>query len=161
MRVRLIASAAMLAAVGGFIACNDSTGPSGTTYIATLTGANERPTPNTSSATGLATFELIGNTLSYTITVNGLTNPATGAHIHVGGSEVAGPIVVPFLVAFTRTGTVSSGTIDLTFPVVCGATCSITGDSLRVLLNNGNSYVNVHDAAPFAGGEVRGQIMRQ
>ena len=160
MRLRSIASAAILAALGGFIACNDSTSPSpGTTYIATMTGANERPTANTSTATGTATYVLNGNLLTYTVTVSGLTAPASGAHIHVGASNQAGPIVVPYLVAATQNGTVSSGTIDLTFPIVSGNS-SITGDSLKVLLNNGNAYTNVHNAS-FPGGEIRGQIIRQ
>ena len=160
MRVRIIASVAILAAVGGFIACSDSTGVSSTTYIAALNGANERPTPNTSTATGTATYVLTGNSLSYTITVNGLSAPASGAHIHVGGASVAGPIVVPYTVASTQTGTVTSGTLDLGNPIVCGSTCTITGDSLKVLLNNGNAYSNVHNSV-YPGGEIRGQIIKQ
>ena len=160
MRVRLIASAATLAAIGGFVACNDSTGVSGTTYMSIMTGANERPTPNTSAATGTSTYVLTGNQLSYSISVTGLTTPATGAHIHVGASTVAGPIVVPYTVSATQNGIVSSGTIDLTFPIVCGNNCSISGDSLKVLLNNGNAYTNVHNST-FPGGEIRGQIVRQ
>lgn len=161
MLVRIIAIAAILAAVGGFIACNDSTSPSsGITYIATLNGANERPTPNTSTATGTATYVLTGNSLSYTIAVSGLTTPASAAHIHVGSAAVAGPVVVPYTVAATQSGTVTAGTFDLSFPIVCGNNCSITGDSLKVLFNNGNAYVNVHNAT-YPGGEVRGQIIRQ
>jgi len=159
MRVRLIASAAILAAAGGFIACNDSTGPSGTTYIATLTGANERPTPNTSTATGTATYVLSGNLLSYTIVVSGLTVPASAAHLHVGGPSVVGPVLVPYTVSATQTGTITTGTIDLTFPVVSGNS-SVPGDSIKVLLNNGNAYANVHNSI-YPGGEVRGQIIRQ
>ena len=159
MRVRLFASATMLAAAG-FVACNDSTtAPASTTFIATMTGANERPTPNTSSATGTATYVLTGNLLSYVVTVNGLTAPASGAHIHVGASTVAGPIVVPYTVSATQSGVVSTGTIDLTFPIVSGNS-SITGDSLKVLLNNGNAYTNVHNSS-FPGGEIRGQIVKQ
>jgi hypothetical protein len=159
MRVRILASAVVLAAIGGFIGCSSSTGVSGTTYISTMTGANERPTANTSTATGTATYVLNGNQLSYTVSVTGLTTPATGAHIHVGASTVAGPIIVPYTVSATQNGIVSSGTIDLTFPIVSGNS-SITGDSLKVLLNNGNAYTNVHNST-FPGGEIRGQIVRQ
>lgn len=159
MRVRLYASATMLAAVT-FVACNDSTtAPASTTFVATMTGANERPTPNTSTATGTATYVLTGNLLSYVVTVNGLTAPASGAHIHVGASTVAGPVVVPYTVSATQSGVVSTGTIDLTFPIVSGNS-SITGDSLKVLLNNGNAYTNVHNSS-FPGGEIRGQIVKQ
>jgi ABC-type proline/glycine betaine transport system substrate-binding protein len=159
MRVRLIASAAILAAVGGFIACNDSTAPDSITYVALLNGANERPNAATTSATGVATYVLRGNELSYTVTVNGLSANTTMSHIHRGDATVAGPIIVPYLVAATQAGTVTSGTIDLSFPVVSG-TSTITGDSLKVLLNNGNAYTNVHTST-FPGGEIRGQIVRQ
>jgi hypothetical protein len=159
MRMRLFASATALAAAG-FVACNDSTtAPASTTFIATMTGANERPTANTSTATGTATYVLTGNLLSYVVTVNGLTTPASGAHIHVGASTVAGPVIVPYTVSATQNGVVSSGTIDLTYPIVSGNS-SITGDSLKVLLNNGNAYTNVHNST-FPGGEIRGQIIKQ
>ncbi len=159
MRVRLFASATMLAAAG-FVACNDSTtAPTSTTFVATMTGANERPTPNTSTATGTATYVLTGNLLSYVVTVNGLTAPASGAHIHVGASTVAGPVVVPYTVSATQSGVVSTGTIDLTYPIASGNS-TITGDSLKVLLNNGNAYTNVHNSS-FPGGEIRGQIIKQ
>jgi hypothetical protein len=159
MRVRILASAAVIAALGAMIACGTSTGVSSTTYVSTMTGANERPTANTSAATGTATYVLNGNQLSYTVSVTGLSAPASGAHIHVGASTVAGAIVVPYTVSATQNGIVSSGTIDLTFPIVSGNS-SITGDSLKVLLNNGNAYTNVHNSV-FPGGEIRGQIVRQ
>ena len=159
MRVRLIASVTVLI-TAGFVACNDSTtAPASTTFVATMTGANERPTPNTSTATGTATYVLTGNLLSYVVTVNGLTAPASGAHIHVGASTVAGPIVVPYTVSATQSGVVSTGTIDLTYPIVSGNS-TITGDSLKVLLNNGNAYTNVHNSS-FPSGEIRGQIVKQ
>jgi CHRD domain len=159
MRVRILASAAILAAVGGFLACNDSTAPESITYISTLSGANEKPNAVTTPATGTATYVLTGNTLTYTITVNGLTSNTTMSHIHVGSSAVAGPIVVPYTVYAIQSGLVSSGSIDLTHPVASGAN-TISGDSLRVLLENGNAYTNVH-TGNFPAGEVRGQIIRQ
>lgn len=161
MRVRLIASAAILTAVGGgFIACNDSsTGPDSITYIATLSGANEKPNAVATAATGTATYTLTGNTLTYTITVTGLSSTTTMSHIHVGSSAVAGPIVVPYTVYAIQNGLVSTGSIDLTNPVASGSN-TITGDSLKVLLNNGNAYTNVH-TTNFPAGEIRGQIVRQ
>ncbi len=158
MRVRLIDVASLLAVVVAY-ACSDSTSPAGTRYISTMTGPNERPTPNTSAATGTATYVLTGNLLAYTVTVSGLTAPASGSHIHIGASSVAGPIIVPYTVSATQNGVVTSGTIDLTYPVVSGSS-SITGDSLKVLLENGNAYTNVHNSS-FPGGEIRGQIVKQ
>ena len=160
MRLRIIASAAIVVTAAGFLACNDSTAPSSTTFVATLSGANERPTANTSTASGTATYVLTGNTLAYTIAVTGLTNVPSGHHIHVGGSTVAGPVVVGFPAVATQSGVIATGTIDLSStPSVTGGV--ISGDSLKVLLNNGNAYTNVHTAPTYPGGEIRGQIVRQ
>ena len=159
MRVRILATAVLVVAIGGFLACSDSTAPDSTTYIATLNGANERPNPVTTTATGTATYLLRGNELTYTVTVNGLSSNVTGSHIHVGASTVAGPIVVGYTAYAVQNGVVTSGTLDLTKAVASGAN-TISGDSLRVLLNNGNAYTNVH-SANFPGGEIRGQIIRQ
>jgi hypothetical protein len=165
MRVRLIASAAILTAVGGgFLACNDSsTGPASTTYIATLNGANEKPNAVTTPATGTATYTLTGNTLTYTITVTGLTSTSTMSHIHLGSGAVAGPVIVPYTVYAIQNGLVTTGTIDLSNPVSSNSATlanTISGDSLKVLLNNGNAYTNVH-TLNFPAGEIRGQIIKQ
>jgi hypothetical protein len=164
MRVRLLASAAILTAVGGFLACNDSsTGPASTTYLATLNGANEKPSPVTTPATGTATYTLTGNTLTYTITVTGLTSTTTMSHIHVGSGAVAGPVIVPYTVYAIQNGLVSTGSIDLSNPVSSNSATganTISGDSLKVLLNNGNAYTNVH-TLNFPAGEIRGQIIKQ
>jgi hypothetical protein len=164
MRVRLIASAAILTAVGGgFLACNDSsTGPDSTTYIATLNGTNEKPAVAT-SATGTATYTLTGNTLTYTIVVTGLTSTSTMSHIHLGSADVAGPVIVPYTVYAIQNGLVTTGSIDLSNRVSSNSATlanSITGDSLKVLLNNGNAYTNVH-TLNFPAGEIRGQIIKQ
>ena len=127
-----------------------------------MTGANERPTANASTASGTAVYVLTGRQLTYTISVNGLSAAASGAHIHVGGSTIAGPVVVPFTVSATQSGVVSSGTIDLTYPVVSGSS-SISGDSLKVLLENGNAYTNVHNSssrAASSAGRSRGNSGR-
>ena len=82
--------------------------------------------------------------------MNGLSGPATAAHIHVGAMGVAGPPVYKFTVEKVTNGTVAQGTIDLTKNVSMG----VSGDSLKVLLANGNAYVNVHTAA-HGDGEIR------
>ena len=48
---------------------------------------------------------------------------------------------------------------DFSQPGSNGTTTS-TGDSLRVLLNNGGLYTNV-PTAQFGGGEIRGPIVKQ
>ena len=115
-------------------------------YMAKMNGATETP-PNTEKATGTATLTLAGNQLRYTITVQGLSGPATAAHIHLGKVGISGPPVYTFTIKKIADGTLAEGSVDLTKDVSKG----VSGDSLKVLLNNGNAYVNVHTAAHGAG----------
>jgi hypothetical protein len=127
-------------------------------YLAQLSSANEVPAVAV-PATGTATFVLTGKTLRYTVMVNGLSGNAAASHIHVGAAGTNGGIVYPFTASPVQIGQVAAGTIDLTQPVSNGTT-SISGDALITLLNSGTLYTNVHTAAN-AGGEIRGQIIRQ
>ena len=164
MRSRVILGASALASVAAFAACgSDSavavdTTPT-VTYISQLSAANEKPNANASTATGTATYTLKGNTLSFVVTVNGLAAPATASHIHVGSAAVSGPVIVPYVTGSVQSGNVTAGTIDLSATISNG-TSTITGDSLKVLLNNGNAYTNVHTSTN-PGGEIRGQIVKQ
>lgn len=166
MRSRVIAGAVVVASVALFAACgsdNDSTTPTvtSTTYMSTLNGANEPPPPvRVTNATGTATYVRTGSRLTFSITANGLTAPVTAAHIHVGAAGVNGGVIVPYTInPGIVTGVVTSGTIDLSLPIVNGAT-SITGDSLMKLFDTGLAYTNVHTST-YAGGEIRGQITKQ
>ena len=163
MNFRTLAPALAAASLTAFAACGSDTPttvtPKPVIYTASLSAANERPTANGSAATGTATYTLVGNSLSYIVSVSGLTGPATASHIHVGPTTASGPVIVPYVTASVATGNVASGTIDLTQPISNGTT-SISGDSLKVLLNNGGAYTNVH-TAQFGPGEIRGQIIKQ
>ena len=162
MNSRIILGAVVVVSVAFFSACGteSSTTPvvTSTTYLSTMNGNNEVPARAT-TATGTATYVLTGNSLSFVVTVAGLTGPALASHIHVGPTTASGPVIVPFVTASVASGNVTSGTIDLTQVINPGPN-QITGDSLKVLLNNGQAYTNVHTAA-FGGGEVRGQIIKQ
>ena len=154
MSLRVIAVAASAALLAS---CKSSTDVSPTvTYTATLNGANEVPA-RAVTGTGLATFTLKNNLMTYTVVVNGLTGPATASHIHAGVSTCACPVVFPFAVTAVATGTVAGGVIDFTLTTPTGS--NINSDSLMKLFNNGNGYVNVHTAA-FPGGEVRGPLVK-
>ena len=155
-----VALAVVLGTVGTMLACSDdSTAPDQSiTYVAQLKGANEVPALAV-TGTGTATFTLTGKSLSYRVTVTGLTGNAAASHIHLGAAGVNGNILVPFNAAPVQTGEVASGIIDLTLPVSDGQGSSITGDQLLDLLNRGMLYTNVHTAA-HPGGELRGQITK-
>jgi hypothetical protein len=157
--------ALLFVAVAAFLAvaaCNDDEGPEAETYTATLNGANERPNPVTTNATGAATFTLGNDSMTFTITGVGLTG-VTAAHIHgpASAAQAAGVLVTLFGQAApginVANGTVSSGKFpSASFTIKAG----VTIDSVLVLLRSGQAYVNVHTVAN-PGGEIRGQLARQ
>jgi hypothetical protein len=132
------------------------------TWRATMTAAQETPTPTgaTTGANGQAWFIDIGTTVTWHLQYAGLTSNATAAHIHRAAAGVAGPVIVP-LTVIGQTSGVLEGTVDMTLADVApSSTETVSPDSLRTLLNNGNAYVNVHTTTNGAG-EIRGQIARR
>lgn len=113
-------------------------------YAFDLCAEQETP-PNASAAQGAAyiTTDLLNTHLEYRYIVDGLSGPATAAHIHDGAFGTAGPVYLP---VFTPSP-VGSGQ----FP--------ITGNDV-VKLESGDTYLNIHTAAN-PGGEIRGQVRRQ
>ncbi len=156
--------AIVLAGVTAACDSGSGTGPSEERFIATLTGTSERPTPVTTNTTGTATLTFTSDTtISYAITlVNGTA--ITAAHIHIGGPEVAGPIVVGLFQASAGSpvnianGTLVEGRVT---PGNMGTnTLGLNFESLKGLIRGGGTYVNVHSTAN-PGGVVRGQLMPQ
>jgi hypothetical protein len=125
------------------------------TYTADMKGSMETP-PNPGNASGHAKLTVGQHKMRYEIDVSDLSGPATMAHIHIGKMGEAGPPIVTFAVKAAGNGKIADGTIDLTAAMTKG----VSSDSLMVLLNNGNAYINVHTAA-HGGGEIRGQVVRQ
>jgi hypothetical protein len=140
-------------------ACGSDTAVSAApiTYTAELRGTNEVPVIGTSAA-GTATLRLSGSVVSYEVVASGFTTTLTVGHIQIGGAGIIGPSIVALPIV-AQSGTVSTGTIDLSVPVTFN-TVTISGDSLRTLLETGQAYVNLHTAAA-PGGEIRGQIVRR
>ena len=139
-------------------------GPAGPTgdpgienFTADLNEANVT-VPTGSTATGTASFSVVGQVLLYSIDVTGLAG-TTAVHIHgpaavgVNGGVIQG-------LCNSGDAPVCEATTPLTGVLVAGAATrsSIPFDSLVVLMGNGNAYVNVHTTA-FGGGEIRGQIV--
>lgn len=142
---------------------DDGIAPSpGDQFTATLNGANERPTPVTTGASGTATFDVAGGTVAYQIEVDDIAG-VTEAHIHLGAANVAGPVLVPlFEEPPPGTDTLDQAVlVDSSFTAAAIQAISgspvISLDSLLVLMGNGNAYANVHTVANPAG-EIRGQI---
>jgi len=170
---RILARAITLLGAGILTACGSSksTQPNNSiTFVANLTGANERPTPTNSTATGTwkGVLNTQTNVMTYTLTYSGLSGSSSGAHIHAqADANTTASVVLNFATfagattAFTNgnaAGT-AAGTVNMSGGTVTGL--SITGDSLLKAMNAGMAYVNVHSTPSFGGGEIRGQIVRQ
>lgn len=150
-------------------------------FNATLSGANERPTSNLSTATGFSvlfyddfgTAPLTDDLMSITTWANGLgsalRNPSLGqaAHIHFPAdtSQTAGSVVNLTVPAAPLTGSYSTGGAPGSvtfFSVVSGpaptGTSTANGGTMTLLeaLLGGKAYVNVHTTT-FTAGEIRGQ----
>ena len=151
-RLSLTMGAAMIAC------CADGTTPASVaTYSAVLSGVREVPSAST-TATGQAMLTLTGTTLTYTVSASGFSTPLTVGHIHIAPAGAVGPVIVPVTLV-AQTGTVAAGTVNLS-GLVSYNTLTLSGDSLLILINAGQTYVNLHTAA-YPGGEIRGQILRQ
>jgi hypothetical protein len=169
MRSRLLISAFALTLTGVIASCEDTitaidrSFEENATWVAILNGANERPTPVTTPATGRAFF--VDNTTSITffIDYSGLTTNGTISHIHVGTAEQAGGIIIdlptsPSNLPDATAGTLA-GTIDMTLTNVASPNRpATTPQQLRDLFNSGGSYVNIHTSTN-PGGEIRGQVV--
>ena len=168
MQKRALTLATALLGLGMLAACGSdkTTAPSTVTYKATLSGANERPTPNNSTATGTwtGTLNTQTNVLTYTLTYTGLSANSTASHIHAQSDATTTANVVLNFQNFAGATTVftpgttsgtAAGTINLSGGTVTGF--SITGDSLKKAMDAGMAYVNVHTTTNPSG-EIRGQI---
>ncbi|MDQ3672635.1 MAG: CHRD domain-containing protein, partial [Actinomycetota bacterium] len=118
----------------------------GRPLTATLTGAAEVPGPGDPDGRGTATIRLNQGQgkVCFALTASNITLPAAAAHIHVGGSTVAGPIVVG-LTAPDATG-FSAGCVSASRELIAA-----------IRKNPSNYYVNVH-TSDYPAGAIRGQL---
>ncbi len=156
MRGRLVFGGGTLALLLAVGSCKDDVGltsipPAPERFIAFLSGANERPTPVTTGAQGLATLTVNGNVLSYRVELSNIDS-AFLAHIHHAVADSNGPVRVNLYVPpKPSTGLDFSGLlIEDTVTVL---------DSILTFIRNGGGYVNVHTKVN-GGGEIRGQLFR-
>ncbi len=153
MRVPRAVSLLAISAVVG-LACKDTITnniPSSVEiYTATLNGANERPTAVTTTATGEATFTVLGNLVSWKVDITSAIDSVIIGHIHDGAADVAGGVIVnlsPTPTGIGFTGTVAIGSLTVV-------------DSVLTLMRAGNTYVNIH-TKKNPGGEIRGQLAKK
>ncbi|MDB6036738.1 MAG: hypothetical protein JWM99_579 [Verrucomicrobiales bacterium] len=110
---------------------------------ANLNGTNETPGVST-SATGVGTFNVVGNQFYYNLTYTGLSANAVAAHIHGPALPGVPANVLQPLPGVSGTAGVLSGSLTL-------------GQPELGYLVDGLVYVNIHTTAN-QNGEIRGQI---
>jgi hypothetical protein len=121
---------------------DDSTGPGGELFRATLNGANERPDPRTTPATGVADLTFRNDTLFWVVTMTGLTN-ASAAHIHIGDANTAGNVIIPIASTPVSNTRIEGFIRRSTYPTN-PAPQGVTFDNLLERMRAGTVYVNVH-----------------
>jgi hypothetical protein len=149
MRAAQILSIVAMATLVG-VACKDNNGPGSEVYKATLTGANERPDPVTTTATATAVVTVLGDSITWKVDVTSAIDSVIAGHIHKGDANTAGGVIQglsPTATGVGFTGTVAQGSI-------------VPPDSVITLMRAGQAYVNLHTKAHTAG-EIRGQLVRQ
>ena len=111
--------------------------------VRVLLNGNQEAPPVTTAASGSGAF-MIGADRSVSGSLTTLSVAGTAAHIHEGGVNTNGPVIIPL----TKTS-------DSVWSVPKGATLT---DAQYESFKAGQLYVNVHSAA-HKGGEIRGQLI--
>ena len=136
-------------------------------FTAKLLGDSEVPPINSN---GKADFkmEIVGNTITFTLTYSGLSaNPAV-AHLHFGPTKVAGGVMIflcgggnqpncPAATSGTITGTIVAA--NVVGPTAQGIAAGDLTSALEAV-GDGLSYANMH-TANFPAGEIRGQVTKE
>lgn len=172
MRTRLVLAAFVL----GLAAVGAAAAGLNRNWSSHLSGGNEVPIRATSGQ-GQAIFNLSkdGSSLEYKLVASNIDN-AFMAHVHIGASDVNGPIGVwLFPSTATTPGPLGSGRHDgvlaegtITSANFIGPLAGEPMSTLVAALDSGNAYVNVHTndgVAPtntgpgdFPGGEIRANV---
>jgi hypothetical protein len=145
MRVRLFLAAGALTLLGTLALATTAGATRVDRVLATvLTGAAEVPGPGDVDGIGAAviTIDTDADRICWLLAVKRIQLPATAAHIHVGSSTVAGPVVVGL-------------TAPNAFGISFGCTVNAVADAIAA--NPAGYYVNVH-TVDFPAGAIRGQL---
>jgi hypothetical protein len=149
---RVLSVLAAVVAIG--VACEDTvTGiPAGLeVFTANLNGANERPNPVTTTATGTAIVTVLGNQLSWKVDILTAIDSVNAGHIHRHHPDTAAGGVIKSLAP-------TSTDLDFTGTLALGS--ALDTDSVVAIMRAGRAYVNIHTLRN-GGGEIRGQLVKQ
>jgi hypothetical protein len=138
-------AAILVALVGAILALGPTAQAGGQRFVTTLTGAAEVPPGDPDgSGTAVITINRGASEVCWSISVSGITLPATAAHIHEAPVGVAGDVVVP-----------------LSPPDATGSSSGCTSVSRElakeIAKDPAEYYVNVHNA-DYPTGALRGQL---
>ena len=136
-------------------------------FTSFLSPENEVPAVTTApDATGGAgivfSFDTTSNLLAWTISFEGLTGPATMAHIHSAPAGSNGPVEINLDTGDNADGSSLDATVFLSG---LGSTSGLfqgngpLSAAQEANLLAGDLYINIHTEAN-PGGEIRGQILR-
>ena len=154
MHLKRILTVAVLSAGTLGIAGPATASTDGIDFIGTrTTGSKEVPGPGDANGKGNFNAALTADSMCYRIAAKKIETPVA-AHIHVGGVNVAGPVVITLQVP------TQSGVTECIKAVPDGEDTSVTMsetelDSLRSAPRG--FYVNVHTPS-FPAGAIRGQL---
>jgi hypothetical protein len=129
-------------------------------FITELTGFEEVPPVNDTSAIGVAEFKLGQDNIMYTVNVTDIEN-VTAAHIHRGQVGENGPIVITLFKGGDPTTAVTTGVLsegNITATNLEGPMAGQLLSNLTSAMQNEQTYVNVH-TQQNPNGEIRGQIL--
>ncbi|MCP5524423.1 MAG: CHRD domain-containing protein [Verrucomicrobiales bacterium] len=114
-----------------------------------LNGGQVGPEPVATAGHGVGTLLLVGNHLSFNLTYDGLSGPASNVHIHGPAAVGENAGVLVGLAPYADGGLADQGGLSGSVP--------LTPEQLDAVIS-GRTYINFHTAAHGAG-EIRGQIL--
>ena len=145
----LLSALLVVGSMGGECYTDIYGGSTSARFSTTLSGNAEVP-PVDSNGTGTGTFELSADesSLSYNITVSGLSGPVTAAHFHFSATGPAGSGGVLFEITDSIEEISGETTLEGTWPLTAE-------DVVNLRINY--IYVNLHTEANPTG-EIRGNV---
>ncbi len=124
-----------------------------TVLTANLSGAKEVPGPGDPDGRARAVLRLAGDQVCFALRWSGISAP-NAAHIHLGGPQVAGPVVVPFF-----GDPAGPPVIPDTVSSVRGCVTADPALVAAIARHPRAYYTNIH-TPDFPAGAVRGQLHR-
>jgi hypothetical protein len=140
----LAAATVAAGALLGSVIAQGQSGKSSKVLFAVMTGKKEVPAKGDSNGRGSFTAIVAGGQLCFGLTVRDISDP-NAAHIHKGGSNKAGPVLITLEHPSSSPGA-SGACVDVK-----------SNDAAAILKNPSKYYVNVH-TGDFPGGAIRGQL---